>query len=111
MAAAREKSAEVTALEIIMIERKQRFDLVMLQIGAWTNDDLDWLIGELEAGNIAPPIADVGPPCEGCGVPTQSMVDGHPMCEACRPDDGGDVVDEDDGGEADEEAASDDEED
>jgi hypothetical protein len=98
------KPTEPDALTLIAWERQKRFDRVLVQIGTWTNEDLDWFVGELEAGNIAPPVADGDEEaCTVCGVLTVARFEGAPMCEGCRPDEDNDR-DDGDG----EEAASDD---
>ncbi len=103
-----EVKAEADAITILAHERRASFDRVLRELSSWTNDDVEWLAGELAAGNISPPIADgAEQPCIACGTLTLHWFEGAPMCEGCRPDDGGDHDDGDDG----EEAASDDEDD
>lgn len=98
-----EVKAEADAITILAHERRASFERVLRELSTWTNDDIEWLAGELTAGNIAPPVVDSdAETCIACGTPTSGRYEGNPMCDGCRPED-----DEAEGNDDDEEAASD----
>lgn len=100
--------------------RRAIYDRLLRAVMPWDDVHLEWLCGQLEAGNITPPV-DEGCPgpgachgtqgwcdscgdvagvcdddgcevhhCTGCGMITAERIDGVPWCPDCRVENVGD---------------------